>query len=294
MEPPMFRAVLAPLYHGFLSALPAEAALQLQFLKVHGRIGNFRNPETFSEKVQWRKLSDRDPRFVEWSDKVRVKSIVADIIGSDWIIPTLWSGAVLPPMQERTWPLPFALKANHTSGRNYFVRGPEDLDWARLEALAQQWMRQDWKRHLHEDYYNHIQRSLLIEPLIRGYPLNDYKFFCFSGRARYIQVDTDRFGDHKRCFYDTSWNKQTFGLGFRFETADVEPPAHLHDMVRAAERLSEGFDFVRIDLYDRPEHPLFGEATFLPGSGFERFSDAEIDRELGDLWTLPQKLSQAA
>ena len=57
-------------------------------------------------------------------------------------------------------------------------------------------------------------------------------------------------------------------------------------VIWAAERLSKDFDFVRIDLYDA-ERPFFGEATFVPGSGFERFSDAAIEEELGGLWVLP-------
>jgi hypothetical protein len=37
-----------------------------------------------------------------------------------------------------------------------------------------------------------------------GTELKDYKFFCFDGEPRLIQVDFDRFRNHKRNLYDRS------------------------------------------------------------------------------------------
>jgi hypothetical protein len=55
-------------------------------------------------------------------------------------------------------------------------------------------------------------------------------------------------------------------------------------MIEIAETLGAPFDFVRIDLYDLPDGPRFGEITFTPGSGFERFYPDNYDRVLGDFW----------
>jgi hypothetical protein len=269
-----------------LQWLPRIAALQVQFLAYHRQLGNFKRPLTFSEKLQWRKLYSDDTRFVEWSDKVRVKSIVADRLGSEWTIPTLWEGTKLPPREVRDWPIPFVIKANHASGRNYFVRQMADLAWDQIEDLTRQWMQTDWPAHLYEGYYNKIVRRILVEPIIGDSDLMDYKFFCFSGRVQCIQVDVGRFTAHTRCFYSRDWNKRHFSLKFPFEEKAIEPPRHLDKMIWAAERLSSDFDFVRIDLYDTETGPLFGESTFIPGSGFELFSDPSIERELGDFWRI--------
>ena len=55
-------------------------------------------------------------------------------------------------------------------------------------------------------------------------------------------------------------------------------------MIEVAERLGAGFDFVRVDLYDLPDGPRFGELTFTPGAGLDPFHPPEYDQRLGDLW----------
>ena len=58
-------------------------------------------------------------------------------------------------------------------------------------------------------------------------------------------------------------------------------------MIAAAEAIGEEFSFARVDLYDFPQGPKFGEVTFFPGGGHDVFSPPEADRLLGDLWKLP-------
>jgi hypothetical protein len=42
--------------------------------------------------------------------------------------------------------------------------------------------------------------------------------------------------------------------------------------------------FVRVDFYEIKASPLFGEMTYYPGSGCERFDPPEFDRNVGRLW----------
>ena len=50
---------------------------------------NLQDPQTFSEKLQWLKLYNRNPQYTQMVDKVRVKDYVKNIIGEKYIIPTL-------------------------------------------------------------------------------------------------------------------------------------------------------------------------------------------------------------
>jgi hypothetical protein len=53
-------------------------------------------------------------------------------------------------------------------------------------------------------------------------------------------------------------------------------------MIRVAEALAEGMDFVRVDLYsDLKSRIRFGELTFTPGNANSRFSDFRFDQWLG-------------
>ena len=283
------RSSARDLYLYALGAMPPSWALRIQFVRAMGYQPNFRTPQTFSERLQVRKLRVPDLElYGRLADKIAVKAHVAELIGEKYLIPTLWSGPTLPPLGERGWPIPFVLKANHGSGLNHFVRSPADLDWARVEALAAEWLTAAWQPYLHEIWYDHIPRQLLVEPLVGNGPLNDYKFFVFGGRVHYIQVDSRRFTDHRRTFFSPSWEPQPFRLRFERDPDELPRPAHLQEMIEVAERLGAGFDFVRVDLYDLPDRPLFGEMTFTPGAGCDPFHPPEYDLRLGELWAAAQ------
>ena len=118
--------------------------------------------------------------------------------------------------------------------------------------------------------------------------LNDYKFFCFNGNPLFIQVDVDRHTEHKRVFYDTKWNRFDFSLRYPIYKKDPGPPNSLKDMVEIARILSSNFTFARIDMYDLNGQPVFGEVTFYPGAGENRFSPQSYDLKFGNLLNLPK------
>jgi hypothetical protein len=60
-------------------------------------------------------------------------------------------------------------------------------------------------------------------------------------------------------------------------------------MLEAAETLSGGFDFVRVDFYEAEGRPLFGEMTFYPGSGLDRFRPVSFDGLFGEHWLKAQE-----
>lgn len=277
------RDILREIWDRLLLKLGPESAIRLDYLRCHGRLPNLRSPRRFSEKVQYRKLYGDQPLFTRLADKLLVKEFVAEIAGSDLVVPTLWHGTTLPPLQERRWALPFVIKSNHGCGWNRFVRVQEDVDWKAIEGDCAKWIATDYKPYLGERWYNRIDRKLLVEPLI-GDNLRDYKFFVFGGKVKFMEVDTDRFSRHKRCFYDPQWRRLEFSLGYPLETRPIEKPIHLATMLDVAEKLASGFDFVRVDLYDLEQGPKFGELTFTPDSGHKRFRPDKYDFIFGDLW----------
>ena len=271
-------------FHYAMNALPPALALRIQCIRQLGYNPDFRRPRRFNEHIHARKLFERDPRFAALSDKVLVKDYIGKRIGEQYLIPTLWSGVELPETPP-SWPTPFVVKSNHSSGWNIFVRNAADLErWPEIRREAASWLKQDWTPFLHEWWYNNIDRKILIEPMIAEEPL-DYKFFCFDGEPRYIQIDFDRHhAGRTKLFYDTEWNLQPFTANYPRRTEPIERPQHLDQMVEIARTLSAEFSFVRVDLYDLPSGPLFGELTFSPGSGLMKFDPPEYDEILGSWW----------
>lgn len=59
-------------------------------------------------------------------------------------------------------------------------------------------------------------------------------------------------------------------------------PDNLTDMIKVAEELSEGFKFLRVDLYNVKDKIYFGELTFYPAAGMGAFVPEEWDEKLGN------------
>ena len=62
------------------------------------------------------------------------------------------------------------------------------------------------------------------------------------------------------------------------------------EMVRISCELSKNFNFSRVDLYQVRNKVYFGELTFYPGNGFERFYPDKYDRLIGDYFKKDFKL----
>lgn len=276
------------LYRTFVSALPPKWSLAIQQFRHIARWPDIDHPQTFNEKVLHRKLNEQNQRFAELSDKVAVKDFVARFLGEKYVVPTTWAGVSLPE-DTGSWERPFVVKANHASGWNYFVLAGQVVDWAAVRRESQHWLESPWSPWRHERWYNRMPRQLLVEPVIGDgtASLSDYKFFVFDGVVRMVQVDINRFTDHRRALYSPDWKRLPVRLHYPMAKRDLPPPMHLAEMLEIASRLGQDSPFVRIDLYDLPEGPKFGEITFAPGGGTERFTPAAFDRELGASWTGP-------
>jgi hypothetical protein len=272
------------IFHSVRAVLPPEPSLSLSYLRSHGRWPDLRHPKTFNEKIQYRKLHDRNPLLPILSDKVLVKNYVREKLGDAWVTPTLWCGKKLPPRSQRDWPVPFAIKANHGCKRNIFVREPEP-DWGTIELACDQWIKNRQNPLLLEWAYSEIDPLILVEPFHGSPPeLNyEYKFYVFSGRVEYIHVIIKRFKVETIRFYDRKWIAQDIAYGLPLEQEEVPPPPHFSELRDGAEALGAGFPFVRVDLYDQ-DRPLFGEMTFYPCSGSIGFSPRSWDLKFGELW----------
>lgn len=257
----------------------AKFRINLCYLVRHQKLPNLDTPTSFNELVQRRKLQNRDLRMVTLADKIAVKAVVADALGTEWLIPTLWYGTALPEALDL--PPAYVVKARHGCNQNIFVLG-ENPDWSSLQARTAQWSKHPYGFWLDEWLYAHIPRGLLIEPFVgkNGEPPIDYKIYVFGGHASFVQVHLERRKRHRWIVFDRSWNRVSAAT----PDADPAPPASLARMLDAAETLSRKFDFVRCDFYEIDDQPLFGEMTFYPGSGLDKFNPVALDKKLGRYW----------
>ena len=97
----------------------------------------------------------------------------------------------------------------------------------------------------------------------------DYKFYCFDGEPRFLQVNVGRGTGHStQNYYDLDWQLLPFGKTQPHNpNLHVDRPAHFDEMVKLARELTKPFPYVRSDLYEANGRIYFGEDTFFPCSG---------------------------
>lgn len=254
------------------------------------------NPKTFNEKLQWLKLYNRNPQYTIMVDKYLVKNYVANIIGKQYIIPTLGVWNSPDEIDFNALPDKFVLKCNHNSGTGmYICKDKSKMNIVKVKRNLRKGLKEDYYIKFREWPYKNVPRKILCEEYIEEsstHDLNDYKFFCFDGKVDCVMVCKDRSTEAKFYFFNRKWellrcNKRGLEAPENFT---LNKPCHLDEMFELAEKLSKGLPFARIDLFDISiEHPYFGEITFFPDSGFDKNITKEADCYWGKKLKLPLK-----
>lgn len=259
---------------------------QLKF----GKKPNLTHPQSFNEKLQWMKLRWRDSRAVQCADKHTVREFVADKIGTSYLIENYGVYRHVEQIDLHVLPKSFVFKATHGSGWNILCKDKTLINWDNAFKQMRHWLRSNYYYCGREWVYKNIVPRIICEKYLQteyGQSPSDYKFFCFNGKPEVIQVDLNRFSDHRRNMYDTKWNRLPFALEYPTAPDEVRRPCTLEKMLDVASRLSAGFPFVRVDLYEANAHVYFGEMTFYPECGTGRFEPIAYDERLGELFHLP-------
>jgi hypothetical protein len=278
-------------------------------------------PKTFDQKVRFKMAHDRRKVLTVVADKVKFKEFVQERIGENFVAKNLFLGKSLDSLDFENIPRNFVLKAGHGSGgvilvadfapmensidykhpkvdwNKYFIH-PEVVDYQLLASVAQKWMNQNYYAYPPGKYpewaYREIQPTIIIEELLVGVEggiPNDFKFFMFNGKCQIIQVDCNRFHDHRRDLFDLDWNWLSIKYNFQRSESPPRKPDELDKMLEIAERLAKDFDFIRIDFYLTLSGIKVGEMTNYPDAGDPRmlnFHPRIWRKIIGEDW-IPQK-----
>ena len=282
---------MASIVSNFLRWLPDATYLKLLYRFKMGHRLNLKNPQTFTEKLQWLKLYNRKPEYTQMVDKLAVKEYVADRIGAEYIIPTL---GVWDRPDEIDWdslPNQFVLKTTHGGGGGGVVICRDKGTFDKTSALAKlkESMASDIYSSLREWPYKNVPKRIIAEKFMSSEEspapkdLLDYKFFCFNGKVKFFKVDFGRFVEHHANYYDTDGKLLPFGeINFEPDPAHIiELPNNLREMILLAERLSKNEPFLRVDFYNVNGKIFFGELTFYPASGMGKWTTEEADIKIG-------------
>jgi len=281
------------------SLLPLKAHISLRYKKNFGKSPNLANPKTLNEKIQWLKLNDRSPLHTQCADKYAVRDYVSSIIGNEYLVPLRFQTKNVRDIIPENLPdTPFIIKTNHDSGGGIIVKETSTVNWKNVQEELAERLKCNYYKSSKEWQYKHIEPRIIVEDLLQdktGSIPSDFKFHCFNGKVQMIQVDLGRgTQNHYRNWYSPDWKREPYkwsspkGNGIYTDPSeeDVPKPKTLEKMIFLSEKLSEKFDYVRVDLYDVDGKIYFGELTFHHDGGFQPILPEKWDEILGQKLTL--------
>lgn len=292
IKSPKMRATILNMF----SFLPDSIMLKIQYKMKTGRALNLKTPERFTEKLQWYKINYRNPVMHKIVDKYEVREYVTSKGLGNVLIPLIGKYSSVSEIDWNKLPNEFVIKTtNGGGGLNVFVC--PDKTKISFDELLQKFsdIKPSKPRSLGREWaYYGLQPGLVVEELLVNEDnskagVNDYKIFCYGGKPKYIIVDVDRYIGHKRNFYDAEWNNLHITSDCPASDREIEKPKNYDEMLRVASKLSEGFPYVRVDLYNVEGKIYFGELTFYPWSGYVKFSPDKWDYRFGEEFNLNKK-----
>ena len=273
---------------------PDKLYLSLIYRSKMGHWIDWKNPKSFTEKLQWLKVYDYKPEYTKMVDKLAAKDYVASRIGEEYIIPTL---GVWDRVEDIDWdflPEQFVLKTTHGGGGCGVAVCSDKIHFDKSKAIKklQISMHSNAGKTYREKPYLNVPRKIIAEKYIvehnvresdESSDLRDYKFFCFNGKVKFFKIDFGRFVDHHANYYSPEGKLLPFGeKGLEPDPSHIEVmPNNLSRMIDIAQKLSNGFKFLRVDLYNVNENIYFGELTFYPAAGIGSFAPEKWDKTIG-------------
>lgn len=247
---------------------------------------NLEHPRGFNEKIQWLKLHDRQPGYVQLVDKYAVKELISKTIGEKYVVPTLGVWNHFDDIDFETLPNEFVLKCTHDSGSVVVVKDKKNMDKETVKEKLERALSKNWYWGAREWPYKNVTPRIMAEKYLKsnGYDnLIVYKFMCFNGVPKIIQViQDDKTKEESIDYFDVKWNLLDMRQGFPNSKKHLSKPHSLSQMIKLAADLSKGIRFVRVDFFEVDNSPVFSEFTFYSDAGFSEFKPKCWGQVLGD------------
>ena len=261
-----------------------------QFFLLKREKMNWKNPETFDQKIQWLKLNDDSELRTRLTDKYEVRKWVKNIIGEEYLVKLLGRWNKPEDIDFDSLPNKFVLKTNHGCGCNYIVTDKTKVDRSDIHKKFNKWLSINYAYFCGELQYKDTKPCIIAEEYIADIDgeIPDYKVWCFNGKAEYIMYLSERSKGLKMAFYNREWEKQDFVYSYIKNEAVIPRPKQLEKLIALAEALSAGFCHVRVDFYILKSGQIkFGEMTFSSAGGKSKWNPREADLKLGTFLKLP-------
>jgi hypothetical protein len=265
--------------------IPDRIYLEIAYRIVAGKKLHLNSPKTYNEKMQWLKLYNRRPEYIQMVDKYEVRKFVTECVGAQYLIPLLGVWDKTEEIDFSLLPAKFVLKCTHDSHGIVICNEKSHLDISKARAILDKGLSSNFYYQGREWPYKYVKPRIIAEKYMENpgeNQLTDYKVYTFNGKAKFIQVDFDRFTNHRRQFYSTDWVQLDISWHIKSDRVKKIPkPSVLNQVIKLSEGLSKGIPHLRTDFYIIGSMVYIGEMTFYSGSGFGKWTPDSFDAEMG-------------
>ena len=271
---------------GVFNKLSDKTYLNIQYYLMIGKKLNLNSPKTFNEKLQWLKLYNRNPKLTLMVDKYKVRDIIKDKIGEQYLVPLIAVYSTPEEINFDSLPKEFVIKCNHDSGSVFICKDKSKLNLSILKKELKKKLRKNhfwWSR---EWPYKNIEKKIIVEKYMKDKKnenLPVYKFLCFNGEPKIIQViQNDKQENETIDYFNTEWKLLDLRQDYQNSPKPYKKPEQLKKMLEIVKKLAGNNPFVRVDLYLINEIIYFSEFTMFSDAGIARFYPYEWDKKLGE------------
>ena len=230
-------------------------------------------------------------------DKYEAKNYVKNIIGQEYIIPTIGIYDKFEDINFDKLPQQFVMKCTHDSGGLVICKDKNKLNLKETKKKINKCLKVNYFNCWKEWPYKNVKPRIIIEKYMSNSDsegINDYKFFCFNGKVKLLFIATDRVRENEETkfdFYDENFNHLPIKNGHPNAIIPPSKPINFEKMKKLAEILSTDIPHLRVDFYEINGKIYFGELTFSHWAGMVPFEPEEYDLILGN-WIDIKKIKQ--
>ncbi|WP_303965657.1 ATP-grasp fold amidoligase family protein [Sporosarcina ureae] len=274
-----------------LNFLSDKTYLKLLFRSRMKKRLNLEEPETFSEKLQYLKLYDRNPLYTKLVDKYEVREYISNTIGEEYLVPLYGVWEEFEDIDFAKLPNQFVLKTTHDSGGVVICQNKQKLDLEKAKKIINKSLHKNYYYEGREWPYKNVQARIICEKYLKDYSatgIKDYKFLCFHGEPAIMIVATGPQDNRTKDFYDLNFNPINVKQMYPNNPFEIKKPEHFDRMISLSRTLSANIPHVRVDFYEIDGKIFFGELTFYHFSGMVDFQPKNYDYELGELLDLSE------
>ena len=291
-----FRSACIALLHRTAAMWPDKPYLKVLHFMHTGKKLDLDNPKTYSEKCQWMKLYYQRPELSAMVDKYEVKRLVAEKIGSEYVVECYGVWEHFDEIDFDRLPDQFVLKCTHNSGGFVICKDKKTFDIQSAKQKMEPYLKAEYYKSGREWAYKHVKPRILAERYMDslGKPESiEYKITCMGGEVQFVTICTgiahaaysQRHNDH----FSKEWVRQDWYARYKPTGRNYELTEDIKKMMELSEKLAEGLPQVRVDWYVHEGHIYFGEFTFYTWAGWPHFTPQEWDAKLGESFVLPQE-----